>query len=300
MGLRRLRRAACGSTGAAPSASASRWRARMAYVPQIAPQLAAPVDEVVARDRARARPRAGAVARVGAARSTSISRRSRGGPFRSLSGGTKQKLLIALALASGASLLILDEPTGSLDARARERFFALFDALRRGRDAGALLAPARRDPPARRSRAAPRGGPRRLRRARRAALLDRCGARRDRRLGRGRGGGRLARSRAASGARRPASWHRTLPHAEKLKLLAEMLARARARLRNLSARDLEGIELAAPRAGGRDAVTSAARSRRAAPRLLALRARGLAACGPRRAVRSRSSTTASPAPTAAC
>jgi ABC-type multidrug transport system ATPase subunit len=50
-------------------------------------------------------------------------------PVRSLSGGTKQKLLLALAFASRASLLILDEPTGSLDARSRERFFELVDEL---------------------------------------------------------------------------------------------------------------------------------------------------------------------------
>jgi ABC-type multidrug transport system ATPase subunit len=50
-------------------------------------------------------------------------------PFRALSGGTKQKVLIALALAAEPSLLILDEPTGSLDARARERFLALCDRL---------------------------------------------------------------------------------------------------------------------------------------------------------------------------
>ncbi len=49
--------------------------------------------------------------------------------FRSLSGGTKQKLLITLALAADASLLVLDEPTASLDARARERFFPLVEEL---------------------------------------------------------------------------------------------------------------------------------------------------------------------------
>ena len=38
-------------------------------------------------------------------------------------------------------------------------------------------------------------------------------------------------------------WHRTLPHAEKLKLLAEISRELGPALRNLSARDLEGIDL---------------------------------------------------------
>lgn len=101
---------------------------RMAYVPQIAPSLAVPAGELVralasVREIAPARV-AGIAARLGLALDEIAPR-----PFRSLSGGMKQKLLIALALAVEARLLILDEPTGSLDARTRERFFPLFDEL---------------------------------------------------------------------------------------------------------------------------------------------------------------------------
>ncbi len=56
-------------------------------------------------------------------------------PVRALSGGMKQKLLIALALAAPASLLIMDEPTASLDAHTREAFFHLLER----RAAGATL-----------------------------------------------------------------------------------------------------------------------------------------------------------------
>jgi ABC-2 type transport system ATP-binding protein len=56
-------------------------------------------------------------------------------PFRTLSGGSKQKLLIALAIAARPDLLILDEPTASLDADARSRFFQ----LHRDRASGATL-----------------------------------------------------------------------------------------------------------------------------------------------------------------
>lgn len=99
---------------------------RMAYVPQIAPSLAVPAGELV---RALVSVRGGDPARVAAiaARLGLELGEVASRPFRSLSGGMKQKLLIALAFAAEASLLILDEPTGSLDARTREAFFPLFD-----------------------------------------------------------------------------------------------------------------------------------------------------------------------------
>jgi ABC-2 type transport system ATP-binding protein len=97
---------------------------RLAYVPQIAPSLAVPVRELV---RALATLRGMSVdgiekiaARLGLDLDAVALL-----PFRSLSGGMKQKLLIAVALASDASLLVLDEPTGSLDVGSREHFFAL-------------------------------------------------------------------------------------------------------------------------------------------------------------------------------
>jgi len=46
-------------------------------------------------------------------------------PVRQLSGGMKQKLTLALALAPRARLLILDEPTASLDADSRRRFYEM-------------------------------------------------------------------------------------------------------------------------------------------------------------------------------
>ena len=101
---------------------------RLAYVPQIPPSFAATVAELAAAvrtlrglDPLRLRSHAeelglgwDAIAEV---------------PFRGLSGGMKQKLLIALALASGADLVILDEPTASLDAGTREIFFRMFERL---------------------------------------------------------------------------------------------------------------------------------------------------------------------------
>lgn len=98
---------------------------RIAYVPQIAPNLGAPVAELVRALgglRGVAPSEVAKPARRMGLDLESVARR----PLRGLSGGMKQKLLLALALAAPASLLILDEPTGSLDAASRERFFELF------------------------------------------------------------------------------------------------------------------------------------------------------------------------------
>lgn len=46
-------------------------------------------------------------------------------PFVKLSGGQKQKLLIAIALGRDARLLIMDEPAANLDPEARKIFFEL-------------------------------------------------------------------------------------------------------------------------------------------------------------------------------
>jgi ABC-2 type transport system ATP-binding protein len=107
---------------------------RIAYVPQMAPQINAPVGELV---RAVAAARAvdiGEVRRVAEALELDLAEVA-GRPVRALSGGMKQKLTIALALAAPASLFVMDEPTSSLDLRARETFFHLFAE----RAAGATL-----------------------------------------------------------------------------------------------------------------------------------------------------------------
>jgi ABC-2 type transport system ATP-binding protein len=100
--------------------------ARIAYLPQVAPQLGAPVRELV---RAITTLRGIEPAAV-AARATQLGLDLEvlaPRPLRGLSGGMRQKLLLALALASPVSLLVLDEPTGSLDPTARARFFELFE-----------------------------------------------------------------------------------------------------------------------------------------------------------------------------
>ena len=52
-----------------------------------------------------------------------------------LSGGQWQKIAVARAFARRASLLILDEPTSNLDARAEYELFSRFRELAHGRTA---------------------------------------------------------------------------------------------------------------------------------------------------------------------
>jgi len=57
-------------------------------------------------------------------------------PFVKLSGGQKQKLLIAIALGRDSELLVLDEPAANLDPKARHAFFEL---LAEKKDSAAML-----------------------------------------------------------------------------------------------------------------------------------------------------------------
>lgn len=45
--------------------------------------------------------------------------------FSKLSGGMKQKLLIAIAVVRGSSLIVMDEPTSNLDPDSRKKFYDL-------------------------------------------------------------------------------------------------------------------------------------------------------------------------------
>lgn len=218
----------------------------LAYLPQFAPQLAAPVAEVlgaIARVRGLDRDR---IARLAATFELDLDVLGPR-PFRSLSGGTRQKLLLALTFAADARLLILDEPTGSLDARARERFLALFDGL--GPEVTLILCSHRLEEVRplvdqvlllQEGRVAYDGPA--------AAFLERSALATVDVLA---DGEEAATWLAAQGFRRGPSglWRRTVDTREKLRLLAALPAALGPRLRNVNARDLDALELPAAAAG---------------------------------------------------
>ncbi|MBL8318031.1 MAG: ABC transporter ATP-binding protein [Burkholderiaceae bacterium] len=97
---------------------------RVGFVPQLPPPLKMPVGTLI--DFAAAlcgtpRERVHELAdRLGLDVKPILSR-----PFVKLSGGMKQKLLIAIALGRDADVLVMDEPAANLDPAARKIFFEL-------------------------------------------------------------------------------------------------------------------------------------------------------------------------------
>jgi len=160
-------------------------------------------------------------------------------PFRTLSGGTKQKVLLALALATGAALYVFDEPTASLDAAARTAFLATFAELA---PSATLLLCSHRLEEIRHlvtdvvllgeGRVAWSGPVDRFLATRGAAVLEvRAGGAGEPWL-RGRG--------FAPGA--PGWWARVVSSGEKLALLGETQAALGGELRDLAVRDLDSID----------------------------------------------------------
>ena len=105
---------------------------RIGFVPQLPPALRMPVGQLV---RFAARLCGSSPEEVGqvAERLGLDLPAIRSQPFVKLSGGQKQKVLIALALREQADLLVMDEPAANLDPAAREQFFALLGERSPGR-----------------------------------------------------------------------------------------------------------------------------------------------------------------------
>lgn len=98
--------------------------ASLAYIPQLPPPLDAPVQELVRACCALRGSSQEAVRNLAERMGLSLAAVAKT-RVRDLSGGMKQKLLAAIALASDVSLFLCDEPSASLDREARDALFSL-------------------------------------------------------------------------------------------------------------------------------------------------------------------------------
>jgi len=109
--------------------------ARVGFVPQLSPPLRMPVGQLIrfAADLCGSDP--ARMNTVAAELGLDVGH-FRHQPFVKLSGGQKQKLLIAIALGRDSELLVMDEPAANLDPDARHVFFQL---LAHKREKAAML-----------------------------------------------------------------------------------------------------------------------------------------------------------------
>jgi ABC-2 type transport system ATP-binding protein len=113
-----------GVAGLDPRASRRDVLRRVGFVPQLPPPLRMPVGRLL---RFAAEVCGGATGPMEAV-AARLGLDARGvwrQPFGRLSGGQKQKLLIAIALGRPSELLLMDEPAANLDPKARRAFFEL-------------------------------------------------------------------------------------------------------------------------------------------------------------------------------
>jgi ABC-2 type transport system ATP-binding protein len=94
------------------------------FVPQLPPPLKMPVGQLIEFSAALSGADPGHIDAIAARLGLDVAD-IRARPFIKLSGGMKQKLLIAIALGRDAKLLIMDEPAANLDPAARKIFFDL-------------------------------------------------------------------------------------------------------------------------------------------------------------------------------
>ncbi len=129
----------CGGTvaidGRAPRRHRTEVLKRVGFVPQIAPPLKMPVGQLIRFAAGVCDSDAGRMIEVAGRLGLEL-KAIRRQPFNKLSGGMKQKLLIAIALGRDCELLVLDEPAANLDPEARHIFFGL---LAEKKDRAAML-----------------------------------------------------------------------------------------------------------------------------------------------------------------
>lgn len=108
--------------GIAPRADRRKVLKSISFVPQLPPPLRIPVGELIRFSASICGIKPADIIDCGVKLGLDFSVLSKR-PFVKLSGGQKQKILIAIAMARPVKIMIFDEPTANLDPKARAEFF---------------------------------------------------------------------------------------------------------------------------------------------------------------------------------
>jgi ABC-2 type transport system ATP-binding protein len=104
----------------------------IAFVPQLPPPIKLSIDELINYIEVSAKVQRESILYYANEMKLDIKANIKKSFFK-LSGGMKQKLLIATALAQESDILIFDEPTANLDPKARDDFYRLLDGKQQDR-----------------------------------------------------------------------------------------------------------------------------------------------------------------------
>ena len=98
----------------------------IAFVPQLPPPIKLSIDELIKYIEVSANVKRETILYYANEMKLDIKGNMKKSFFK-LSGGMKQKLLIAISLAQESEIIIFDEPTANLDPKARDDFYRLLD-----------------------------------------------------------------------------------------------------------------------------------------------------------------------------
>jgi ABC-2 type transport system ATP-binding protein len=104
----------------------------IAFVPQLPPPIKLSIDELIQYIEVSANIKREAILDYANEMKLDIKSNIHKSFFK-LSGGMKQKLLIAISLAQESSITVFDEPTANLDPKARDDFYRLLEGKQKDR-----------------------------------------------------------------------------------------------------------------------------------------------------------------------